>query len=117
MSGKGQAWQVIYDGSCRLCRASQRLLARRLRRLPVAFVDGNQLGLAPQDFVALRLQTPQGCSLTGFCAIVTLLAEDSRHGFLWRLLLKPPLSWLGEAAYWLVARHRRVLGRKKGRRL
>ncbi len=117
MLGKGEAWQVVYDGSCRLCRASQKLLARRLRRVPVAFVDGNQLGLAPEDFVALRLQTPQGRSLTGFGAIVTLLAEDSRHGFLWRLLLKPPLSWLGEAAYRLVARHRWVLGRKKGTHL
>lgn len=111
--GKGEAWQVVYDGSCRVCRASQRLLARRLRRVPVAFVDGNQLGLAPQDFVALRLQTPQGSSHTGFRAIVTLLAEDSPRGFLWRLLLKPPLSWLGEAAYRLVARHRWVLGREK----
>jgi predicted DCC family thiol-disulfide oxidoreductase YuxK len=105
-------WQVIYDGQCSLCRTSQRILAKRVGKLPVHFVDGNQLGLSPEEFRHLRLMTPEGQELRGFRAVITLWAQSSPWPGLWRVLLWPPFSWLGAALYGLVARHRRAFSKR-----
>jgi predicted DCC family thiol-disulfide oxidoreductase YuxK len=109
---KGGQWQVIYDGSCAFCRESQKLLASKTADLPVCFVDGQSLGLSPEDFREIRVRTPEGRTLSGFPALVRLWAAASRWGFFWRLWLLPPFSWLGSWGYRLVAKHRHRLVRK-----
>lgn len=99
-------WQVVFDGSCALCRQSARVLAKRMAGLPVVFVDGHAAGLSEQEFTEMRVCTPEGEALGGFAALVTLLALRSRWPLLWKALLRPPFFAMGNWGYRLVARLR-----------
>lgn len=103
---KFRGWQVIYDDGCPICRLSRRWLARRPFSLPVVFLGGQELGLSPENFQEIRLRTPEGSELRGFRAVARLLGASSRCPWFWRAMECPPLVWVGQGLYRLVARHR-----------
>lgn len=102
-------WQVVFDGSCALCRQSTRVLAKKVAGLPVVFVDGHDAGLSEQEFTEIRVCTPEGQQLFGFAALVTLFALRSRWPWLWKALLRPPFFAIGHWGYRLVAKYRHRL--------
>lgn len=110
LGGQPEAnWQVVFDGSCRFCRESCRILADKVAGLPVVFVDGSALGLDPKAFTELRLRTPEGQELAGFAAVVRLLALRWRRPWLAMLFLRTPFLQIGDWGYRWVARHRHRL--------
>lgn len=109
---QASSWQVVFDGSCALCRESSQFLAKKVAGLPVVFVDGHAAGLSALEFTEIRVCTPEGEELRGFPAVVRLLALRGRWPWLWKALLRPPFLTIGKWGYRLVARFRhRVFSR------
>ncbi|MCS7182721.1 MAG: DUF393 domain-containing protein [Thermoanaerobaculum sp.] len=102
----GKAWTVIYDGQCHLCTWARHRLERRSQGHPLCFVDGAAAAHEgiPQE---LQVAAPDGTRLGGFAALVVLWSLGSRWPRFWRMLLWPPLLFLGNRLYRWVARHRR----------
>lgn len=72
----------------------------------MVFLDGQKLGLPPEHFREIRLRTPEGLELRGFRAVARLLGASSHCPWFWRAMEYPPLVWVGQGLYRLVARHR-----------
>jgi predicted DCC family thiol-disulfide oxidoreductase YuxK len=109
---------LLYDAGCRLCRFAAHLVARvdgdeELAILPLQDPRAAPLvgGLPePERLASWRIARLDG-TLAGFGAgLVPLLAAMRRTRPLARLASRAPV-WVLDAAYNLVARNRRLLGR------
>ncbi len=107
--------EFIYDGSCRLCRASRRWLERRDRTGRLRFVDScrrataSGLPLQRGDLDrAAWARLPGGRLVEGFDAVVATLAALPG----WRLIAAAgrarPVRVVGRVVYRVIARHRHL---------
>lgn len=107
---------LIYDGDCGFCDASVRLAARYNRDVTLTFLPFQSLtpdrlaglGIDPAECAgAVQLVTTGGTVLAGAFAINHLLRQRPSGALLVRLIeILPPLLWLEQAGYRLVARNR-----------
>lgn len=107
---------LIYDADCGFCRSSlavgRRVLAWTPRAVGFQHVDLALYGLTEAEARrSVQLVRPGRPTLHGAAAIVAILrAQPSAP---WRLaghvLATPPISWIAEGCYRLVARYRRRL--------
>ena len=113
---------LLWDGECGFCRRSVEWAERRDRGQAFRAVPYQQAPSPPMTPAlreacarAVHVLTPQGTLLRAGRACLWVLA---RIGFpvLARILSVPPLVWLMEAGYWVVARNRRLASRVLFRR-
>ena len=108
---------VLWDGDCGFCRRGvlwfeQRDAERRLRMVPYQEAPSPPMtpALAAACARALYVVHPDGSTTRAGRAILYMLGVIG-HPRLARVLAWPPLIWLVEIAYWLVARNRRLASR------
>ena len=108
---------LVFDGECAFCRRwVARWHARTLDR--VAYVPSQQPGLLARLGIPLTvarrsvvLVDADGCQYRGASAVLRTLARaPGRHPLL-RLLRVPPLSWIAELVYRIIARNRMFASR------
>ena len=107
-----QAPMMLFDGDCGFCR---RWIARwrtltgpHVRYAPYQEVHDRYPQLTRQQCAhAVQLVMPDGAVYSGAHAVLKALALGGRYAILLRLYERvPPLAWLAERCYQLVARHR-----------
>ena len=108
---------ILWDGACGLCRRAVAWVRRRdrLRRFDtLPYQDAPSPPMTPELRAAcaraVHVITADGRLLRGADASLFVLEG---LGFRWtaRVLRIPPLVWVTDAAYRLVARHRNFFGR------
>lgn len=107
---------MLFDGECGFCQLCVDVGRRLLPYMPVVrawqFVDLASFGLTREDAAAsVQLIGPDGLRAQGARAVALILALQPRAWWrtAGRIMLTPPLSWLAEAGYRMVARYRRHL--------
>ncbi|MEN3002274.1 MAG: DUF393 domain-containing protein [Armatimonadota bacterium] len=105
---------LLWDGECRFCAWAVAWVERRDRGLYFRILPYQQAPdelLAPEQRAACRralhVITAEGRILQGGRAVL-FIGEQLGYRWLARVLSYPPLVWLVEAGYWLVARLRCV---------
>jgi len=103
---------LVFDGDCGFCTTSARWIERRLPTSvsvePWQSLDLDEIGLTRDDVASAAwwiddLDQPQ----RGHLAIGhALRTAGGFWGLVGRVIITPPMSWLGRPAYWLVARFR-----------
>jgi len=107
--------EVWTDGECALCRRSRRWVEERSEGCDIHMRDFRSALDSQLPVARSRLETemvarsPDGRVYCGFAAWLEVMARVPRWGWLATVLAIPPLSWLGSAAYRLLARHRHRL--------
>lgn len=108
---------VLWDGDCGFCRRGvrwfeQRDRAHRMRMLPYQEAPSPPMTpeLAAECDRALYVLHPDGRRTRAGRAILYMLGVIG-HRRTARVLALPPLVWLVELGYWLVARNRHVASR------
>ena len=102
----------VYDGDCAFCTAGARRLADRAPIRAVASQDLGErglgrLGLDAADVRDAAYWIDGDVRLRGHLAVAQALASSTGwRSVCGRLLLVPPVRWLGAALYPLVARTR-----------
>lgn len=118
---KSQPLQVIYDGHCAICRASMSKIEKTFgeRVLPVDFriVPAGEIhpDLSEERCKAQMHVIEQGNVYGGAEAMVRILRMHRGLKLVVWLYDLPPLGWLAEGAYRLVARNRFRLSKWLGR--
>jgi len=102
---------LVYDGDCGFCTRSAAWLAahatERLRVVPYQRLDLEALGLSVPEVRRYAWWLAGGRRERGHHAIAhALLACRTPWPRVGRLILTPPLSWLGGPVYRLIARYR-----------
>jgi predicted DCC family thiol-disulfide oxidoreductase YuxK len=106
---------LIYDGDCAFCTKCVEFMDKHIPFKPVVdawqLADLDSLGLTPAECErALQWVEPNGQKRAGAAAVGMLLV---RSGLPWSILgwpcLIPPLSWVAEGAYRLIAANRHRL--------
>ena len=102
---------LIYDGDCAFCayqvRYWQRLTGDAVDYQPYQAVASRYPGIMPGEFAgAIQLLTPQGQRYSGAEAAFRVLAAGGRTASLACYRYLPGCSWLSEALYRFVSRHR-----------
>lgn len=117
MNGSTPQHWVLWDGACDFCAWSIAQLRRRDRAgrfRAVAFQSAPPALLQHTSRDALRrgvhVFTADGRVLRGGRAVL-FIAEQLGYGWIARPLSLPPLVWLVEGIYWLIARFRGKLSR------
>jgi predicted DCC family thiol-disulfide oxidoreductase YuxK len=106
---------LIYDGDCGFCQAAVRFARRRidpaLRAQAFQRTDLGALGLTEQQAAREVLWAGADGRVSGGARAVARLLTDAggRWALAGALLRIPPLSWLAEAAYRLIAANRHRL--------
>lgn len=109
--------QVLWDGECVFCGRSMSWFERHDTQGRLSFVAYQSVPSPPMTAEwgracahALHLQKRDGEMLRAGRATLFMLHQV---GFVWtaRLLGLPPLVWVVEALYWLMARNRHVAGK------
>ena len=111
--------ELIYDGGCGFCTASAHWVSRRWtgadppRAVPWQHLSAEhvaRLQLTPDDFARSAWWVDGDRVEGGFRAIaLALVAIHGPWAVVGRILLVPPVSWIGPPAYRVVARHRHRL--------
>lgn len=105
----------LYDGDCMFCSSCARFIERRVRTSaevkPWQFADLSALGVTQEQAEeAVQWVAPDSSVASGPRAIARLLLAAQWY---WRplgaALLVPPISWLAEPSYRLIARNRHRL--------
>lgn len=113
---------LLWDGECGFCRRSVEWAERHdtehtFRAMPYQQAPSppmtSELGAACAR--AVHVLTPEGKLLRAGRACLWVL-ERTGYPLLARLLALPPLVWVVEVGYWLVARNRRLASRLMFRR-
>ena len=102
---------LIYDGDCAYCayqvRYWQRLTGDAVDYQRYQDVSGRYPDITPGEFAgAIQLLTPQGQRYSGAEAAFRVLAAGGRTASLACYRYLPGCSWLSEAVYRFVSRHR-----------
>lgn len=112
----GKDW-VLYDGECGFCRWCAAWIKRRdaqgkFRVVPFQQAPSPPMtdGLRRKCEQAVHVITERGEVLKAGRATVYVLSSLPHVGWL-RVFLYPPLVWVAEGAYWLVARSRGIISR------
>lgn len=108
---------LFWDGDCGFCRRGIAWIKRqdkegKINAIPYQDAPRPPMtdALAVQCARAVHVLTPSGQILFGGRACLCLFSLIG-YRRLSRLLALPPLVWLVESGYWLVARNRRFLSR------
>ncbi len=106
---------LIFDGDCSFCSSCVDWLESNLPAMPAAvpfqWADLDAYGLSLAEAQSqVWLITPER-HYGGAAAVTAMLRHqpESVYRFLGWILQAPPLSWLADAAYWVVSRLRHVL--------
>lgn len=107
---------LVYDGDCGFCQRCVDFGQRHLPAMP-GVRRWQDLDLAEHDLTldevtrAIQLLGPRGLRASGARAVALLLAVQPVLGWrvLGRVMLLPPVSWVAEGVYHLVARNRHRL--------
>ena len=114
---QGDCDLVLWDGDCGFCRRgvhwfAERDRAQRMRMVPYQDAPSPPMtpALAAECARALYIVHPDGTMTRAGRAILYMLGVV---GFprIARVLAWPPLIWLVEIAYWIVARNRKLASR------
>ena len=98
---------LVFDGECGFCTSAAEWVGGERAPWQDLGAEGlAELGLSVEEAREAAWWVDGAGRYRGHLAIGHALAERSRLG---RVLLVPPLSWLGAAAYPLVARYRHRL--------
>jgi predicted DCC family thiol-disulfide oxidoreductase YuxK len=107
---------LVFDGDCGFCQLCVNLGRRLLPYMPVVrawqFADLKALRLTRDEASSsVQLVGPHGLHAHGARAIAVLLALQPCPWWrvAGRIMLVPPVSWLGEGCYRLVSRYRHLL--------
>jgi predicted DCC family thiol-disulfide oxidoreductase YuxK len=106
---------LIFDGDCSFCSSCVDWLEGNMSSMPTAIpyqradLEGYGLSLAEAES-RVWLVTPEK-HFGGASALTAILRHqpDAAYRFLGWILQAPPLSWLADGGYWVVARLRHVL--------
>ncbi|MGF1509874.1 MAG: thiol-disulfide oxidoreductase DCC family protein [Myxococcota bacterium] len=116
-SSHGVGHLILWDGECGFCRRSVEWLQRQDARgelEAVPFQMAPSPPMTPELRVAceraVHLVRPDGTILRGGRAVLAAL-EIVGYRFWGRFLSWPPMIWIIEAGYWVVARNRRWFSR------
>ncbi|MCY3573667.1 MAG: DUF393 domain-containing protein [Chloroflexi bacterium] len=102
---------ALYDGNCRLCRASCRWLRRLDWRDRITFSDLHTSEALPKQALLGEIVVLDGARrYAGFAGLRRLLRELPLGIPAWLLLHAPGAAWLGARFYRLVARNRYRIG-------
>ena len=108
---------LLWDGECGFCRrsvqwAERRDAGHRFQAVPYQQAPSPPMTPALREACsrAVHLITPDGAVLRAARACLWIL-ERTGHPVLARVLSVPPLVWLAELGYWLVARNRQLASR------
>jgi predicted DCC family thiol-disulfide oxidoreductase YuxK len=111
---------LLWDGACGFCQRAARAVERRDTQHAFHVVAYQQAPCPPMTAQlreacarAVQVVTPEGQVLSAGRAVLYVMGRLG-HPVAARLLALPPLLWLLEAGYWLVARNRRLVGRVLG---
>ena len=110
---------LVYDGDCGICTRTAHWVAHRLPEgdgtavEPWQRLDLDALDLAPTDVESAAWWIDgNGVKHSGHRAVAaSLRAIGGRCGAVGRLLSVPPVSWLAQAVYSVVAANRRRFSR------
>ena len=106
--------RVLWDGECNFCRRATNWAAKRDNLAQFEFVPSQNADIAPELRRACRdavhVLTPDGQTLRAGRATLFIL-ERLGWGFIAKVLSIPPLIWLVELAYKIVARNRDFFAR------
>ena len=105
---------LVYDGDCGICTRTAHWVAHRLPEGDGTAVEPWQrLDLAPTDVESAAWWIDgNGVKHSGHRAVAaSLRAIGGRWGAVGRLLSVPPVSWLAQAVYSVVAANRRRFSR------
>lgn len=112
-----QHW-LIWDGTCGFCRRSvvwfqQRDHERRFRVVPYQGCPSPPMtpALREASSRAIQVITADGRQVSGGRAVLFALREIGQRPALMRIATTPPLIWLVEAGYRVVARNRQFFSR------
>ena len=112
-----QHW-LIWDGTCGFCRRTvgwfqQRDHDRRFRVVPYQGCPSPPMTpeLREASSRALQVITSDGRNFSGGRAVLFALREIDQQPALMRIAATPPLIWLVEAGYRVVARNRQLFSR------
>jgi predicted DCC family thiol-disulfide oxidoreductase YuxK len=103
---------LLYDGDCSFCTLSVQWVERHLPVLPELqpwqFTDLAELGVTEAEAAhSVQWVEPSGRVSSGAAAVARLLVTNGRAWrLIGRLMLVPPVSWVAQAAYRLVATFR-----------
>ncbi|ADG89277.1 hypothetical protein TBS_36460 [Thermobispora bispora] len=104
---------LVFDGNCGFCQTCVNLGRRLLPYMPLVrawqSIPLETIGLTrEQAATSVQLVGPRGLHAQGARAIAVVLALQPTRGWraLGRTMLLPPVSWLAEAVYRVVARYR-----------
>ncbi|MEW9530134.1 thiol-disulfide oxidoreductase DCC family protein [Microbispora sp. NPDC049125] len=107
---------LVFDGDCPFCQMCVNAGRRVLPYMPAVrawqFLDLDAVGLTREEVAtSVRLVGPRGLHAHGARAIALMLALQPHPWWraAGRVMLTPPVSWLAEAAYRLVARYRHLI--------
>ena len=116
MTADGKHW-ILWDGDCGFCRRSVNWVRRRDRGHQfhdVPYQEAPSPPMSPELAAAceraVHVLTREGRLLRAGRATLYIL-ERVGWGLFARLLSLPPLVWLVEAVYWVVARNRDFFSR------
>jgi predicted DCC family thiol-disulfide oxidoreductase YuxK len=106
---------LVFDGDCAFCTTSARFIERRIPAsaeiVAWQFADLDALGTTAERAERELLWVDESGAVVGGAAAVAALLIDA--GGAWRLLGRlmrvPPVSWLAQAVYRLVAANRHRL--------
>ncbi len=107
---------ILWDGECGLCSRAIACVRRHdaahlLNDMPyqLCTLDSMTPKLREECSRALHVITPQGKVLRAGRAVLYILKHTNHPILAWALGI-PPLIWIVEAGYWLVARNRAWIG-------
>ncbi|MEU9890091.1 DCC1-like thiol-disulfide oxidoreductase family protein [Sphaerisporangium sp. NPDC051011] len=107
---------LVYDGDCGFCQRCVDFGRAHLPAMPPVSrwqdLDLAEHGLTrAQVTESVQLLGPDGLRAAGARAVAVVLAVQPRIGWraLGRLMLVPPVDWIAEAVYRVVARNRHRL--------
>ncbi len=106
-SNHDESLTALYDGQCRLCRASSRWISALDWRRRIQFIDLRASDALPREDLMGEIHVHcDDQHFTGFDGIRRLLRELPLAMPLWLLLHLPGATWLGRRGYSWLARNR-----------
>ncbi len=115
--GRDTDW-LIWDGGCMFCGSAVSWFGRLDRERQFTIVSYAECPSPPLTPVlrqeaerAMQVVTRDGRRISGGRAVLFFLEEVGWHRTLMRLAARPPLVWIVDAGYRVVAKHRDVFSR------